>query len=383
MPAISTRLIRSLEEFGPLEDVWNPLLKRSLNDNPFLTWEWVSTWVSVYVNPDDLFVIAVYREDELIAIAPFWLDRVRLGGILSVRTLRFLGAGELCPDYLDLIVDRENQAEGLKAIWDQLFGSLRHDWDVWQYSDVPSGSANLNLVYQWGDADDRCMGRQLVDFTVCPYLPLPQSWEQFNDSLSTSRRYGLNLSRKRLSENGALEFQLPASDTEVERQLQRLRDLNTETWRARGGTGSFVTERFRSFHDRFAKVLRQQDRLLLCSLCAGDRYLGTFYGFSYNDVLFYYIMSVIASEQKRVNTGDVLLSHCMEVGVQRGCREFDFLRGPEAYKYRWTNLDRRNLHSRFLNRTSRAAAYSAWQNAIEGLKHVANGVLGLSKSSGK
>ena len=35
--------------------------------------------------------------------------------------------------------------------------------------------------------------------------------------------------------------------------------------------------------------------------------------------------------------GYTLLAHCVEDSVERGAREFDFLRGREEYKTRWTS----------------------------------------------
>jgi CelD/BcsL family acetyltransferase involved in cellulose biosynthesis len=39
----------------------------------------------------------------------------------------------------------------------------------------------------------------------------------------------------------------------------------------------------------------------------------------------------------------VLTAHAIEDAIDRGAREFDFLRGDEPYKYTWKPSERRNL----------------------------------------
>jgi CelD/BcsL family acetyltransferase involved in cellulose biosynthesis len=40
---------------------------------------------------------------------------------------------------------------------------------------------------------------------------------------------------------------------------------------------------------------------------------------------------------EQYHPGYTLLAHCIEDSVHRGAREFDFLRGREEYKERWTD----------------------------------------------
>src|SRR5687767_8525561 len=61
---------------------WNTLLQRSDSNHPFLTWEWVSTWWSVYGRQARLCVLTA-RDDagRLVGIAPLKLQRRRLLGV--------------------------------------------------------------------------------------------------------------------------------------------------------------------------------------------------------------------------------------------------------------------------------------------------------------
>jgi CelD/BcsL family acetyltransferase involved in cellulose biosynthesis len=41
-----------------------------------------------------------------------------------------------------------------------------------------------------------------------------------------------------------------------------------------------------------------------------------------------------------LSPGTMAVGHAIEEAVREGCREFDFLRGREGYKYRWGAEDR-------------------------------------------
>ncbi len=372
---VSTRVFRTLAELQQLAGSWNDLLERSMNDNVFLTWEWISTWAATYLSGSELFVIAVYDDGSPVAIAPLWLQRRRTAGAFPVRVLRFLGSSGVCSDYLDVIVQKKGYATWLDAIWNHLFGKLRSQWDILEYADAPSDSKPLAQFYRSADEDERCLARQIVRTELCPYMTLPDRADQLLTRVSRTRRYTINHSRKRLSELGELHIRTCEHPDQVSETLARLKDLNTRSWRERGQPGSFSTSEFTRFHSNMAEISLQRNWLLLCSLWVGGQYLGSFYGFAYHGVLYFYIMSVEKSDEKRVNTGDVLLSHCMEEGIRRGCRTFDFLRGDEPYKYRWTESDHRLLTLQIHNRRPAALFSLVFENTVRSVKAIGKIIL--------
>ena len=385
MSTVSVRLIRKLDELEGLRDIWDVLLKRSASDNLFLSWEWISTWSRVYLKGDELFVIVVYEGEEIVAIAPWWLDKQRVAGLFALRKLRFLGTGDVCSDYLDIIVDPNGHDEWLRAIWDQLFGPLRKEWDVWDYSDVPANSKALLRLYRWADDDDRCLTRQIKAMTICPYLNLPANEHELVARLSGHHRYAINSSRRLLEKRGAVTFRFCERSADVLSEMQRLRDLNTRIWTERGHSGSFVNDNFVRFHDEVAQSMLRAGRLVLCSLRINDSHVGSFYGLQHGHVLYYYIMSVEKSHGNRINAGDLLLTECMLESIRRGCLEFDFLRGDESYKYRWTQTDRRNLGLSIYNKRLGAAldivAHSSRDAARSGAKVLARSLAATPKNT--
>ena len=57
----------------------------------------------------------------------------------------------------------------------------------------------------------------------------------------------------------------------------------------------------------------------------------------------YYYHTGFTLEHRKLSPGFVLLGHIMQDAFERDINEFDFLRGDEEYKYRWTE-SKRNLY---------------------------------------
>ncbi len=55
---------------------------------------------------------------------------------------------------------------------------------------------------------------------------------------------------------------------------------------------------------------------------------------------YYYYQTGISLEGEKKSAGRVLLSLFIEQAFAEGCREFDFLRGNEGFKYFWTKDQR-------------------------------------------
>ncbi|MGH9426845.1 MAG: hypothetical protein ACRD2L_11160, partial [Terriglobia bacterium] len=112
---MSLRVVRTFEEFENLSVVWNGLLAESRADQIFLRWEWQYTWAKHYLDQDQLWIILVYEDEQTVGIAPFY-RKTRCASLLRWRQLGFLGDGEVCSAYLDVIATEKKKDEALPVI---------------------------------------------------------------------------------------------------------------------------------------------------------------------------------------------------------------------------------------------------------------------------
>lgn len=350
----SVRVIRTMGELGEYEPMWNDLVRRSQFNDVFLTWEWMSSWSRVFLaNGDgDLLTIAVHEDDEVVAIAPLWVETIRYGNVLELRVLKAIGAGT--SDYFDFIVGADGVRARTKAIWDHLLGPLREEWDVFELFDVPDGSPVLAALRDLAERDARSSGAKFVQNTVCPYVPLPATWESLLRSFPRRTRYAVSYSRRRLGGQGEVSVRFCERREELSGMVDDLIRLNRRSWRERGKAGAFATEELERFHHMVSRELFDRGRLLLCSLELDARHIGSFYGFDYAGKVYYYLSAIERNPVSRVKVGTVLLGVCIEESIRRGRREFDLLRGNERYKRLWTSQDRSTTSVRIYNKHIRS-----------------------------
>ncbi|HXV19766.1 MAG TPA: hypothetical protein VD811_02105, partial [Desulfuromonadales bacterium] len=87
-------IIDSLDAWKRLAVDWNHLLDGSVSNTVFLTWEWLFSWAECYLNENrKLFIIGVYRDLELVGIAPWYVNHTKYK-LLSMRQIEFLGSPE-------------------------------------------------------------------------------------------------------------------------------------------------------------------------------------------------------------------------------------------------------------------------------------------------
>jgi len=369
------KTIRSFGELKKLSTNWDSLLAQSTENNFFQTWSWTRNWIEAYHCEQKLLCLTAYDSGQLIAIAPLYVDVITFSGLFKLKVLRFLGSGEVCSDHLDFILRRKGAEQAFKSFWDQLFGPLKKKWDMFEYHDIPQDSLAQRLVYGLAQSDDRCIQLEIQAYSVCPYIALPKTWEEYLESLSANQRRALKVSTNLLSERGTLELRFCENEASLEEEIPRLIELNRRSWNQRGQPGSFKSEEFREFHWRLARESLAQGRLFLCSLWLEEQHIGSLYGFQHDDKIYYYVIAVERDSDNRISVGRVLLAQCIEEAIRRGCCEFDLLRGDEDYKYHWTKLYRKNLMMTLYNRKSVTFLYLLLRFIARYSKQVAKAII--------
>ena len=80
---------------------------------------------------------------------------------------------------------------------------------------------------------------------------------------------------------------------------------------------------------------------------------------------FYHYLGGFDPELHQLSLGTLVIGHAVAQAVDEGLREFDFLRGREAYKYHWGTIDRPSYARRLWPRAS-AQVRSAVLAQMEG-----------------
>jgi CelD/BcsL family acetyltransferase involved in cellulose biosynthesis len=101
---------------------------------------------------------------------------------------------------------------------------------------------------------------------------------------------------------------------------------------AEGHKGHFMKPEIATFFDRVARAFAPLGWLRIHLLEIGERPVASTFSFEL-DGTFYLYNSAYEPDVARLSPGFVLVSELVKNCVERGLERFDFLRGPERYKY--------------------------------------------------
>jgi CelD/BcsL family acetyltransferase involved in cellulose biosynthesis len=288
---------------------------------------WLIAWWK-YFNPGGRLRIVVVRAGGMmIAFAPFWSRQSNDG----VGEISFIGAG--ITDYLDLACSPKYKREAVIAIFNQLF---RHGhWDVLNFEQLRPCSPLLRHRIPFGNI--------VETQDVCPFLQLSLSLG-LRKSIAPGAFRQLNYYRRRLARTceAAIES---VSESNFDTMLDAMAALHGKRWAIRGETGVLSDPAVVAFHKEAARALMGEGMLRLYLLKLDGRNAAAFYGFHCNSRTTYYLGG-FAPEFERLNAGTLIVGHAIERAINEGAAEFDFLRGPEAYKFFWGAKSRVNYRRR-------------------------------------
>jgi CelD/BcsL family acetyltransferase involved in cellulose biosynthesis len=189
---------------GTLDDSfleeWSALYARQTGlANPFSHPVWVKTWLEYFVSPKDIFLHTVRTVGgELVGVAPFYRQQMKLGPVKIAKRLLFVGMGHsgatfeipgllaapgLTREVTRAVVQSTTEFEGVD--WFEVSLDSRVSW---LENDWLGGSSNAYEIHRM--------------IRACVVLPLEESWEAQLRALKRNVKESLRRSRNRLAKDG-------------------------------------------------------------------------------------------------------------------------------------------------------------------------------------
>jgi CelD/BcsL family acetyltransferase involved in cellulose biosynthesis len=179
----------------------------------------------------------------------------------------------------------------------------------------------------------------------CPVLALPADEDGLADAAGSPRLLAnLRYARRRAEKLGSVEI-VPADETNLAELLDALFRLHAARWRERGEGGVLDEAAVRAVLADAAAGFLARGWLRLYALRIGGRTAAVQLGWAARRRAYYYIGGWDPAFAK-LSPGALLVEHAVREAVREGAREFDFLRGREAYKYAWGARDQPQFRRR-------------------------------------
>ncbi|MFL5615364.1 MAG: GNAT family N-acetyltransferase [Gemmatimonadaceae bacterium] len=313
--------LRSVECLEEVADDWARLCTIAAS-TPFQRPEWILPWWR-HFGVGALRVITVRRAGELVGLAPLYVrPDARLGSEIT-----FIGSGN--SDYVDIVAHPAHGAAVARSIVDWIT-SVARDWERCELGPLRSTSPLLTAAlpngWRWARSQ----------WDTCPLLRITGRSSSGASAVPARLYAQLQYERRRLARSRALEVEHATRDSAAA-LFQLVCRLHAARWQGRGG-GTLADGSVRRFHAEVAPAMAKAGALRLHVLRVDGQPVAAFYGFA-DANRWYYYLGGFDPELSRYSVGSLAILHAIEQASAEGATEFDFLRGAEAYKYRWGAVD--------------------------------------------
>jgi CelD/BcsL family acetyltransferase involved in cellulose biosynthesis len=320
--ALSVRAIRDFDAPG-LAETWARLSATSPAASVFSSYAWARCWWETTARGARPAVLQLADEAGAVrGLLP--ACRERQG---PVRWLKLMGRERVSGDHLDLLCAPADHAAAVDALADWLEGG--GEFDGLLLGELPAAGATVERLRTWATR----RGHALIEREpqVVPYADLPRDCEAFIAGLSANMRYHVRRRRRELDrQDGAVRTLTARAD--VLAALERLFVLHAARWAQAGARGNLHAAEKQEFLRRFCGTA---DAARATVLEVGRDIVGVLLAFCWRETTSFYQMGWDPATTIQ-SPGVLLLAESIANAIAAGCTRYDFLRGDEEYKRRWT-----------------------------------------------
>ncbi len=341
--ALSLSLIDSIDGFQSLQEDWDALYDNCERGSIFSSWDWMFTWWEVFKDQYDreLFILALYQEDELIGLAPFQIcTPPSPKSLIQGKTLYFIGNGEsfddsIISEFQDFIVSPEHESEMIQLVSEYI---TKHS-DKWNFADFEFLLKDA-LILQCFDGDSphdsrhtSKIDRYKIEYGARFSIPKMDSFEQYQEQMG--KRWSKMFTRKgnKLLRDGEVTTAATESLASIKPALEQLAEMNCARWKERTGDCIFDSNRFVEFHQKIMARLIPKNRAAIKTLHLDGEVMASYYLFTDKNQVHYYQSGFHKKYGNKYSPLFLLL--CNEIGESiKNNQLFDFMCADDANSYK-------------------------------------------------
>ncbi|MCG8648756.1 MAG: GNAT family N-acetyltransferase [Pirellulales bacterium] len=335
--------VRRIADFVSLDQVrsqWN-----ELSDGiPFRRFEWLGTWAETYLKDGQLYVLAATDQQKLVGLLPLFRSSIPGRG----QCLQWLGAGEVCTDYLGVFARPSFQESVIDAFSQWLVDAARvpeHCWDSIQLDGVDNDETSVRQLQRRMSEFDCTFHRQPA--LNCWRIQLPASWEEMLAQMSRSHRKQLRRVERRILEAEGTRLVTASDESTLRQGMDVLVRLHQKRRKSLGEPGCFASSCFSEFLHRAASRLMDSEILRLTWAEMEGQPVAAEFQLAGSQTTFAYQAGVDPQRMDK-EPGRLITIAMLQKAIAEGKQGYDFLRGDEPYKAHWRALPRSNCNVRIV-----------------------------------
>lgn len=334
------------KQFVKNKNNWEQLLANSDCDPLFLSWQWQYAWWKNCGGQNPVLqIIAVYKAQQLIALAPFFTHEKTIKSLFKVKQLQFIGCSyeigdAVRSDNLDFIVNRngDHQAIGetiklalISINWDQL---------------IVDGVSRQSHVFHLIKSFKKRKSIQVLARTPNYIVRFTDSFDNFCRALKKKVRQKTILHRRFIEQD--LDYRI-VDNNDTERFFNDLNQLKMARW----NKNVYQNNRLK-FQLCFLDLCKETKAISLFSstMRIENETQSAFYGFIAGEQIYFLQYAFNPEFNSKLSLGFLHLGYVIESGYQRQLNQLQLLPGGgqnDAYKQHLANKIQPQLTIRVLS----------------------------------
>jgi len=301
----------SFESLSSLYSASGPLLDWNL---VFTLPAWVKVWWRHFGSGAELYLSSLKQGEKIIGIAPLQIRQ----GIASI-----IGSVDVC-DYQDFILAPGSEKTFYNSLLD---GLLRQGVTALHLETIrPDSTIAVHLIPL---AREKGYPVEYRRVDVSADVVLPASWDDYLAMLEGKQRHEIKRKMRNLQELGETSYLTVSDQASIPAAAEAFLHMFPES---RCDKARFMTDQMLAFFHDLAKSLSTTGIMRFGMLKAGDRPVAMLMYFDYNESIYLY-NSAYDPAFKAMSVGIISKARCIQESIEQKKLKFDFLKGPEPYKY--------------------------------------------------
>ncbi len=351
-----------------LQGDWNALLEKIPDENPFLSFEWVSNYRKS-LSQGKLFVLTAQQNGNICCIAPLCITQRNFLG-LNIRVASFITTQQTNTDRVNFInnlfgIDKRlgwsDQAGFLYDPDDPeaLYETIRYlkqsdQWDILDLREMSSESLVPGILGQ--EFGNKHYWLENLESTFSKKVLMPHGFEDFKNSLKRKIKKNINLYANRLEKLGGVVTRHFQEEGQISRLFPKLAELEHKGRKGAEQSGILVQTKNREFHEAFAGEWGQRGRSHIFTLERDQEILSYTFLFQGKNEVYVY-STAFNPEYRDCSPGFNIVIESMKILAAQGFQTFNLGRGDgliirslsnDRQLRTWTQIIKKTFLNRFL-----------------------------------
>ena len=321
----------SFEATGLSQSGWDDFI-RSAGGDFYQSYDWCRLWWSHYGTKRKLAIFVFRRDETVVAILPFFIDRIGLRPF-STRIAKLVGADSALA--LSTPVIREDVANRvLPHVMKSLFGEFK--CDAVSIGPVSGTWASLSAFRESAQGDGYSLVRD-VESGCHTMFKVPPSADDYFSSLSKKKRAHLRRQIRELEKDHTVCYSVIRDSAQIEREFANFQLLHAQQWNEQGKLGHFGDwPGAVPFNLELIQRVGANGKAVLLKTTADQEPISYDYGFIFGDT-FHWRLSARCTGQKwdEYGLGTIGILEKLKMAMVEGLQKIEAGIGHYDYKLQW------------------------------------------------